>query len=276
MCWASCDVRSSAVLLLPACLRFSPLAPPPPGVRAVPCAVCCRLAVLPFRLVFCGAVLPCSVLREALSRLALLWAAPRWSCCLAALVALCFAVWFFCVLRSAVSLGAVLRRVAPPCVVLLCAVWFSFAHLVPLPAVSCPRALFVALGSCTVRRCVWWCFPALSALCCVFVAVVCLCVLLFAAVLCAVVVLGCLAVRFLSSRSGRCGAALCWCACVVLFVWSGTVSGTQCFGALLCVLLLPVVCCGTVLGPAVRGRLLVAGLGVGVPVWPRGLLPCGS
>ena len=64
------------------------------------------------------------------------------------------------------------------------------------------------------------------------------------------------------------GAAAC-CAVpsgarVVLFVW--------------CVLLLApgaVVCPGAVLGLVARGFLLVACFGVGVPVWPRGLFPCG-
>ena len=53
---------SSAALLLPACLAlvggFCRLLPPPPGARVVPCAVWCCCAVLPFRWVFCGAVLP--------------------------------------------------------------------------------------------------------------------------------------------------------------------------------------------------------------------------
>ena len=65
-------------------------------------------------------------------------------------------------------------------------------------------------------------------------------------------------------RSVRCCASPCWCARVVLFVW--------------CVLLLApgaVVCRGAVLGLVARGCLLVACFGVGVPVWPRGLLPCG-
>ena len=65
-------------------------------------------------------------------------------------------------------------------------------------------------------------------------------------------------------HSVRCCASPCWCARVVLFVW--------------CVLLLApgaVVCRGAVLGLVARGCLLVASFGVGVPVWPRGLLPCG-
>ena len=63
-------------------------------------------------------------------------------------------------------------------------------------------------------------------------------------------------------RFVRCCASLCWCARVVLFVW--------------CSLLLApgaVVCRGAVLGLVARGCLLVACFGV--PVWPRGLFPCG-
>ena len=65
-------------------------------------------------------------------------------------------------------------------------------------------------------------------------------------------------------RSVRCCASLCWCACVVLFGWC----------VLLCVVLFPLVCYGAVLGLVPRCCLLVACYGVGVPVWPRGLLPC--
>ena len=46
-------------------------------------------------------------------------------------------------------------------------------------------------------------------------------------------------------------------------------------GALLCVALFPIVFCGAVMGLAARGRLLAVCFGVGVPVWTRGLVPCG-
>ena len=139
----------------------------------------------------------------------------------------------------AVSLGAVLRRLAPPCVVLLSAVLFCFARLMPLLAVSCPRALPVALGSCAYRRCVLWCFPALCALCCVCVALVWWCVLLFAAVLCAVVVPGCLAVRSLSSPLSKvlCCAVLVRLRCAVRVVCTVCVlpwCGGACCCSLLC------------------------------------------
>ena len=212
----SCVVRSSAVLLRPACLRFSPLAPPPPGVRAVPCDVCCHFAVLPFRLVFCGALLPCSVLRVEV------WCPALLCCGLPSAGRVVWLPWWRCVLLSGF---AVCSRVLCPgllcCAALLrpvfavvCCVFF----LRPFDAAACcvlPRALFIALESCTFRRCV------LCALCCPCVAAVWWCVLLFPAVLCAVVVLGCLAVRSLClPRTGPCCAALCWCACVVLFVGS--------------------------------------------------------
>ena len=82
-----------------------------------------------------------------------------------------------------------------------------FAHLVLPLAVSCPRVLSVALGSCVLWRCVLWFFPALCALCCVCFLVLWWYVLLFAAVVCAVAVLGCLAVR--SPSSPLCAVLCC-------------------------------------------------------------------
>ena len=233
-----------------------------------------------------------------MSRISLLWAAPR--CALPFVTCsglLLRAVPFFpgrvvrlpcsrcgllsgfvvrcLVLWSAVSLGAVLHHVAPPCVVLVCAVLLCFARLVPLLAVSRPRVLSVALGSCAFRRSVLWCFPALCALCCASFVVVWFCVLLFAAVLCVVAVLVCPAVRSLSSPlcAVPCCAVLVRLRCVVRAVCAFL--GARCRGALLSVVLLLVMCCGAVLGLAVRVGLLVACFGVGVPVWLRGLLPGG-
>ena len=79
-------------------------------------------------------------------------------------------------------------------------------------------------------------------------------------------------------RSVPCCATLCYAVlvrlrCVVRAVC--TFSGARCCGASLCVVLLPVVCSGAVLGLAVHGCLLVACYGVGVPVWPLCLFPCG-
>ena len=126
-----------------------------------------------------------------------------------------------------VFLGAVLPRVAAClavwcCVVVRCVVSFCSAW--------CCRALCRVLG-----RCLSSCGPVSSALCvvlsrravCVF-AVLCCCLVLFAAVLCAVRVLGCLAVRSLSSPPCAvllsvpalpwCPAPLCgapWCCAAV-------------------------------------------------------------
>ena len=126
-----------------------------------------------------------------------------------------------CVPWCAVSLGAVLRRVAPPCVVLLCTMLFCFAHLVPLLAVSCPRALSVALGPSSAvfsgvsLRCVLcavfvlpWCGGACSCSLLSFVLW-----LFWALLLC----VSC------PPRWLPCCAALCWCASAVLFVWSALI-----------------------------------------------------
>ena len=218
------------------------------------------------RCLLCHALCYCCVLCRVSHRVVRL---PCWRCGLP-----CGFVVRCCVLWCAVYLGAVLRRVAPPSVVLFCAVLFCFACLVPLLAVSGPRALSVALAFYTFRRSVLWCFAVLCALCCVGVAVVWWCVLLFAAVVGAVVVLRCLAVRSMSSLLCvvLCCAMLVRLRCAVRVVCA--VSGARCCGALMCVVLLTVVCCGAVPGMAIRGCLLVACFGVGVPVSPRGLLPC--
>ena len=53
------------------------------------------------------------------------------------------------------------------------------------------------------------------------------------------------------------------------------VAGAWCSGALLCVVLFPLVFCGAVLCLVAGGCLLMARFGISVPVWPRGMLPCG-
>ena len=193
-----------------------------------------------------------------------------------------------CVSRfSFLPLGAVCRVVlcvpgcgaAPRCCALcrpmLCCRVLCCARLVPLPVAPCPLALPVALGPCALRRCVLRCSPALCALCCVCFVVARWCLLLFAAVPCAVCVSGCCAVRSLCSLfcAVLCFAVLVRSRCAVCVVRA--VAGAWCCGALLCVVLFPVVCCGAVLGLVARGCLLVACFGGGVPVWPRGLLSCG-
>ena len=112
-----------------------------------------------------------------------------------------------------VSLGAVLRRVAVHCavcrcVLVRCVVLFCF--------VWCCRALCPVLGRCPLS---WGPVPSGPVFClvsprCVCFSVVCCCVVLFAAVLLAVCLLGCRAVRSLSSSPCAvllCGPALRWC-----------------------------------------------------------------
>ena len=192
-------VRCSVYFFFFARRLFSPPAPPPPpGACVVPCAVCCCRAALPFR-VACRAVVP---------RLVVLWAAARCSVFVGVFVCvLCCAIGCCCVLcpvsGRAVRLGcsrcgllpgfrlrcrvpccavcpwvrccALLLRVAPPGVVLWCAVLFCCACLVSLLVVPCPLALPVALGPCALRRRVLRCSLALCALCCVCFVVACWC-----------------------------------------------------------------------------------------------------
>ena len=294
--------RSSAILTVccihpPRCVRGALCCLVLPSCTALPTGVF-RVRAAVFRAAFC-AVVP---------RLAVLWAAARCAVFVGASVCvLCSAVGCFCVLRRvsgcAVQLGcsrcdllsvfglrlrvlccavcpwvpccAALLRVVPPGVVLLCAVLFFCARVVPLLVVPCPLALPVPLGPCALRRCFLRCSPALCALCCACFVVACCCVLLFAAVLCAVCVLGCRAVLSLSSRlrAVLCFAVLVRLRCAVRVVRA--VAGAWCCGALLCVVLFSLMFSGAVLDLLARGCLLVAWSGVGVPVWPRGLLPCG-
>ena len=164
----------------------------PPGACVVPCAVWCCAAALPFRRVFCGDVLPLfrAASRAVVPRLAALSAAARRAMFVGASVrVLCCAVGCCCVLcrvsRRAVRLGcsrcgllsgfglrcrvpccavcpwvrccAALLRVVPPGAVLLCAVLFCCARLVPLLVVPCPLSLPVALRPSASRHCVLQC-----------------------------------------------------------------------------------------------------------------------
>ena len=305
----------SAALLLPACLALvggsRRLLPPPPP-RCVCGALCClvlpRCAALPSGVLWCRVAVFRAACRAVVPCLAVLWAAGRCAVFVGVFVCvLCCAVGCCCVLcrvfGRAVPLGcsrcgllsgfglrcrvpccavcpwvrccAALLRVVPPGVVLLCAVLFCCARLMPLLVVPCPLALHVALGPCALRRCVMRCFPALCALCCVCSGVACWCLLLFAAVLCAVCVLGCRAVRSLSCPlcAVLCFAVLVCLRCAVRVVRA--VVGAWCSGVLLCVVLFPLGFCGAVLDLVARGCLLVVCFGVGVPVWPRGLVFCG-
>ena len=214
---------------------------------------------------------PCACPSFVLS--AWLSAAPAWllppppPLCLAVFVPAARCCVPCCAVRPWVRCCAALLRVVSPGVALLCAV---LRALVPLLVAPCPLALPVALGPCALRRCVLRCSPALCALCCVCFVVARWCVLLFAAPPCAVCVSGCFAVRSLCSPfcAVLCFAVLVRSRCAVRVVRA--VAGAWCCGALLCVVLFPVVCRGAVLGLVARGCLLVACFGVGVPVWP----PC--
>ena len=288
----------SAALLLPVCLALVGGLLPPHPVRAW-CFGLSGVAALRCPSVRCYAV-PCwPVLRCVLCCGALpaeLWAAARCEvsvgasdcvlccavgcCCLLRRVsALChpvglFAVWFAvcfwsvlpCAVLCCVSLGAVLRRAAARCAARCCAVVCSVVLLRSFGAAACcvvpsgaarrpvlcgavfcgvpPRCVLCAVCVLSWRAGARCCSPLWFVLCVSWGVVLCVpCPLCVVRLLCAVRVV---------------------CA----------VAGAWCFGALLCVVLFPLVFCGAVLGPMARGCLLVACCGVGVPVWPRGLLPC--
>ena len=167
-----------------------------------------------------------------------------------------------CAVLCCVSLGALLRRAAAHCAARCCAVVCCVAlwcaGLVPLLVAPCPLALPVALGPCASRCCVVRCSSALCAVCCVCFVVAWWCTLLSAALLCAVCVPGCCAGRSLSSPLGvvLCFAVLVRLRCAVRLVRAA--AGAWCCGALLCVVLFPLVCCGAVLGLVAGGCLLVA------------------
>ena len=259
----------SLLLLLPLCAPVVSgfLWFPAPGALGLGACVVCFVCLL-----FLGS--PCACRSFVLS--AWLLAAPAW-----------LLPPPLCVSRfSFLPLGAVCRVVpcfpgcgaAPRCCALcrpvFCCRVLCCARVVPLLVAPCPLALPVALGPCALRRCVLRCSPALCALCCVCFVVARWCVLLFAALPCAVCVSGCCAVRSLCSPfcAVLCSAVLVRSCRAVRVVHAA--AGAWCCGALLCVVLFPVVCRGAVLGLVARGCLLVACFGVGVPVWPRGLLPC--
>ena len=139
-----------------------------------------------------------------------------------------------CAVLCCASLGAVLRRAAARFFARCCAV------------VCCVALVWCrCLLPCALRRCVLRCSPAL-------------CVFCRGAVVRAVCVLGCCAVRSLCSPlcAVLCFAVLVRSRCAVRVVRA--VVGAWCCGALLCVVLFPVVCPGAVLGLVARGCLLVA------------------
>ena len=166
-----------------------------------------------------------------------------------------------CAVRPWVRCCAALLRVVSPGVVLSCALLRSFG------AAAC-----CALPSGAARR------P--RALCSAALCFAALCFAVFPRAVCSVLCVFCrgAVVRAVRSLCSPLCAVLCFAVlvrsrCAVRVVRA--FAGAWCCGALLCVVLFPVVCRGAVLGLVARGCLLVACFGVGVPVWPPGLLPCG-
>ena len=243
-------------------------------------ALCClvlpRCAVPPSGVVLCRVAVFCAACRAVVPRLVVLWAADRRAVFVGASVCvLCCAVVCCCVLcrvsGRAVRLGclrcgllagfglccrvlccavcpgvrccAALLRVVPPRVVLLCAVLFCCARLVPLLVVTCPLALPVALGPCAVRRRVSRCSPALCALCCVCFVVLVRAVVRRCAFCCVCPGVSCCAFPVLLALCAavlRCAGALslCFssgaCCCWRLVLWCAAVCGAVSFDVLWC------------------------------------------
>ena len=127
-----------------------------------------------------------------------------------------------------------------PGAVLLCAVLFCCARLVPALVVPCPLALPVALGPCALRCCVFRYSPSLcvfcrgvvvravvrrSALCCVCPGVLC-CAFPVLSALCGAVLCCAAALALCCS----CGACCSWC----LVLWCAAVCCGVSFGVLWC------------------------------------------
>ena len=246
---------SPSSLVRPRCLRLSLVSGPGcPGPRR-----CALFALLAFRLSALRALVPLSCFPPGW------WLLPV-GCCPPPAPPFCLAVFvaaarrcgvLCCAVRPWVRCCAALLRVVSSGVVLSCAVLCSLGAAaccaVPSGAARCPGVLCsAALHFAVLPRAVCVLSWRGGACCC--------------SPLCFVLCVSRGAVLYVPCplRSVCCCASPCWCACVVLFVW--------------CVLLLvpgAVVCRGAVLGLVARGCLLVACFGVGVPVWPRGQLPCG-
>ena len=188
-----------------------------------------------------------------------------------------FAVWFLsalpCAVLCSVSLGAVLRRAAARCAAWCCVVVCCVVLLRSFGAVACcavPTGIACRPGALCLAPLRFAVFPrAVCSVLCLF----CRGVLVRAVV--RRCVLGCRAVRSLSPLlcAVLCFAVLMRLRCALRVVRA--VAGAWCCGALLCVVLFPLVFCGVVLGLVARGCLLVARLSVAVSVWPSCLLFCG-
>ena len=245
-------------------LRAPPLSPAFSGFRPLGALGLGACVVSFVGLPFSGS--PCACPSFVLS--AWLLAAPAWllpppppPLCLAVFVPAARCCVPCCAVRPWVRCCAALLRVVSPGVVLSCALLRSFG------AAAC-----CALPSGAARR------P--RALCSAALCFAALCFAVFPRAVCSVLCVFCrgAVVRAVRSLCSPLCAVLCFAVlvrsrCAVRVVRA--FAGAWCCGALLCVVLFPVVCRGAVLGLVARGCLLVACFGVGVPVWPPGLLPCG-
>ena len=224
-----------------------------------------RCAVL-FGAVFC--VLCCSV---PCCCLLLCFVARLWLCCPAAFFALWLAVSSWSALPCAVSLVDVLRCIASFRSARRCAI----VRWAVLPCSAWCRCLLCrAPGHCLLP---WGVVPSGAAFCrdslrCVLCALcflpwcvgACCCLPLFfplfvswGALLCVPCLL----------PSVQCCAVLCWCACVVLFVWYAMFLVPRASGVLLCVVLFPLVLCAAALCCAVRCVLCCAAAHCAVLSW---------
>ena len=201
-----------------------------------------------------------------------------WSCLRAALFALCSALLFGSAVPCAVLCCAPRCGAVPRCVVLFlcCVVFFRlFACCVAFGHCLSPRGP-VLLGA------VFCGFPPHCVLCTVPVVPWCVgawCCLLLCSVLCvcAVCVLRCGAARSLSSQlcAVLCRAVLVRLLCAVHVVCA--VCGAWCCGALLCVVLCPLVFSGAVLGLVARVCPFVACfVFCGALLWCGALLSCSA
>ena len=155
-----------------------------------------------------------------------------------------------------------------------------FGGAVPVwPRGSLPCGLVwcvLVVRSPVLRSVVLCCHAVVCRRALLFVCVVAfVCCFFPAAALSGVCNLGCRAVCSLSSLLCvvLCCAVLVPLRCAVRVVCA--VSGAWCCGALLCVVLFPLLCCCAVLDLVACGCPVMVRLGVDVPVWPLGLLPCG-
>ena len=288
-----CSVFFSSLLLG----SFRRLLPPSWCVRgALCCLVLPRCGAPLFCVVCCGASPCCAVgccvlcgvywgvcLRVVLRCWLLLRVVPcLWPCRPVGLFAVWLAAWFWsalpCAVLCCVSLGAVPRRAAARhasrcCVVVCCVVLLRLFGV----------AVCFAVSSGAACRPLALCFAALCFA--VFPRAVCSVLCVFRrGVLVPAVVRRC-AACCVCPQVLRCAFPVLCALCGAVFRCARALASCSSCGACCCwrlVLWCAAVCCavslvfrGAVLGLAARGRLLAVCFSVGVPVWPRGLVPCG-